>query len=55
MLSLSVIFHFMIQTPENGHANYEAEAASTLVEKLVAENSELVEKVFCLSIKMVMV
>ncbi|KAL1545373.1 hypothetical protein AAHA92_22109 [Salvia divinorum] len=33
------------QTLENGHANYEAEAASALVEKLVAENSELVEKV----------
>ncbi|XP_047980819.1 uncharacterized protein LOC125222331 [Salvia hispanica] len=33
------------QTLENGHANYEAEAASALVEKLVAENAELVEKV----------
>lgn len=42
--------YFLIQTLENGHANYEAEAASALVEKLVAENAELVEKVSYLSI-----
>lgn len=47
----SIKFSFQTQTSPDGELNYQLEAARTLVAKLVADNSELVEKVSCKIVK----